>query len=87
MATVGIFVILLVTCLYAGRAILLPVVAAVVTGTYEMSSTNTLSICTAHVRDIPISIVAPEIVYTPRSPPVRLGGSLLGTTASLTRGR
>ena len=33
MATVGIFVILLVTCLYAGRAILLPVVAAVVTGT------------------------------------------------------
>jgi NitT/TauT family transport system substrate-binding protein len=41
--------------------------AAVVTGTYEMSSTNTLSICTAHVRDIPISIVAPEIVYTPRN--------------------
>ena len=33
MATVGIFVILLVTCLYAGRAILLPVVAAVVIGT------------------------------------------------------
>jgi predicted PurR-regulated permease PerM len=33
MARVGIFVILLVTCLYVGRAILLPVVAAVVTGT------------------------------------------------------
>jgi predicted PurR-regulated permease PerM len=33
MATVGIFVILLVTCLYVGRAILLPVVAAVVIGT------------------------------------------------------
>ena len=33
MATVGIFVILLVTCLYVGRAILLPIVAAVVIGT------------------------------------------------------
>jgi predicted PurR-regulated permease PerM len=33
MATVGIFVILLGTCLYVGRAILLPVVAAIVIGT------------------------------------------------------
>src|ERR1700730_10685095 len=32
-ATVGTFVILLVTCLFVGRAILLPVVAAVVIGT------------------------------------------------------
>ena len=41
--------------------------AAAVSGSYEMSSTNLLSICTAHVRDIPISIVAPAILYTPRN--------------------
>jgi NitT/TauT family transport system substrate-binding protein len=41
--------------------------ATVVAGSSQMSSTNLLSICTAHVRDIPIAIVAPGIVYTPRN--------------------
>jgi NitT/TauT family transport system substrate-binding protein len=64
--------------------------ATVVSGTYQMSSTNLVSICTAHVRDIPISIVAPTIVYTPRSreallqiavdSPYKTGGDLNGKT-------
>jgi len=40
---------------------------AVVSGTYEMARVNLLSICTAHLRNIEIAIVAPQEVYTPTS--------------------
>jgi NitT/TauT family transport system substrate-binding protein len=41
--------------------------AAVVAGSYEMATVNLLSICSAHLRDIPISIVAPQVLYTTRT--------------------
>lgn len=39
--------------------------ATVVAGSSQLSSTNVLSICTAHVRAIPVSVVAPSTMYTP----------------------
>jgi len=38
--------------------------AAVISGTYEMARTSTLALFLAHLRDIPITIVAPDTVYT-----------------------
>jgi NitT/TauT family transport system substrate-binding protein len=40
--------------------------AAVVSGTYEIAKTSLLSVFNAHLRDIPIVIVAPEVLYSPR---------------------
>ncbi len=64
--------------------------AAVAAGSTPMSSTNLLSICLAHQRGIPISIVAPEILYTPRNreallqvavdSPIKTGKDLNGKT-------
>ena len=41
--------------------------AAVVSGTYEMGTSNLLSICSAHLRDMPIVVVAPQVLYTTRT--------------------
>jgi NitT/TauT family transport system substrate-binding protein len=41
--------------------------AAVVSGALEMGSSNTLSICSAHMRDIPVTIAAPQVLYTTRT--------------------
>lgn len=38
--------------------------AAVVSGDLEMGTSNTLSISSAHVRGIPIVVVAPQVLYT-----------------------
>lgn len=42
--------------------------AAVIAGTYEMGKTSAIAIFTAHLRSIPIRVVAPELIYTSRSP-------------------
>lgn len=39
-----------------------------IAGTYQMAKSSLLSVFTAHLRGIPITIVAPEIVFTPRDP-------------------
>jgi NitT/TauT family transport system substrate-binding protein len=62
--------------------------AAVVTGAYEMAKGNLLSACTAHLRGIPIVLVAPENLYTTGNPssllqiaadsPYRTGADLNG---------
>ena len=41
--------------------------AAVIVGTYELAKTSLLAVFAAHLREIPIAIVAPEIVHTPRN--------------------
>jgi NitT/TauT family transport system substrate-binding protein len=41
--------------------------AAVVAGSYEIAGANLLSISSAHVRQIPISLVAPQVLYTTRT--------------------
>jgi len=41
--------------------------AAVVSGTFEMAKTSLGSVFSAHLRGIPIVIVAPEVLYTPRN--------------------
>lgn len=41
--------------------------AAVVSGDLELGSSNTLSIASAHVRGIPIVVVAPQVLYTTRT--------------------
>jgi NitT/TauT family transport system substrate-binding protein len=38
--------------------------AAVVSGDLELGTSNTLSISSAHVRGIPIAVVAPQVLYT-----------------------
>ncbi len=67
--------------------------AAVVAGALEMGSSNTLSICSAHVRDIPVSVVAPQVLYTTRTheamlqvavdQPIRTGADLNGKTIAV----
>jgi NitT/TauT family transport system substrate-binding protein len=41
--------------------------AAVVSGDLELGTSNTLSISSAHVRGIPIAVVAPQVLYTTRT--------------------
>lgn len=41
--------------------------AAVVSGDLEMGTSNTLSISSAHLRGIPIVVVAPQVLYTTRT--------------------
>ena len=41
--------------------------AAVVSGSYQIATVNLLSICNAHVRGLPISVVAPNTLYTQRT--------------------
>jgi NitT/TauT family transport system substrate-binding protein len=45
---------------------------AVVTGTYEIAKTNLLSLCSAHLHGIPLVLVAPELMYSPRNPSILL---------------
>lgn len=62
--------------------------SAVVAGTYEMATSNLLSICSAHARQIPIVVVAPQVLYTTRTHeamlqvavdgPVKTGADLSG---------
>jgi ABC-type nitrate/sulfonate/bicarbonate transport system substrate-binding protein len=64
--------------------------AAVVSGAYEMGTSNLLSICSAHLRDMPIVVVAPQVLYTTRTreamlqvavnAPIRTGADLNGKT-------
>jgi NitT/TauT family transport system substrate-binding protein len=41
---------------------------AVIAGSYDIANTSILPVMTAHLRDIPIAIVAPQAVYTPDNP-------------------
>jgi NitT/TauT family transport system substrate-binding protein len=41
--------------------------AAVVAGSYDIATVNLLSVCAAHTRDIPIVVVAPQVLYTTRT--------------------
>jgi NitT/TauT family transport system substrate-binding protein len=41
---------------------------AVIAGSYDIANTSILPIMTAYLRNIPISIVAPQAVYTPDNP-------------------
>ena len=45
---------------------------ALIGGTYELAKTNLLSALLAHLHDIPVVIVAPELMYNPRDPSVLL---------------
>jgi NitT/TauT family transport system substrate-binding protein len=45
---------------------------AVVAGTYELARTGMLAVLSAHVREIPVTIVAPDTIYNARSPVVLL---------------
>jgi len=40
---------------------------AVVSGTYQVARVNLLSICTAHARNIPIVLIAPQSIYNTRT--------------------
>ena len=42
--------------------------AAVIAGTYELCKTSLNAVFVAHLRDIPLQIVAPEVTYTKRYP-------------------
>jgi NitT/TauT family transport system substrate-binding protein len=42
--------------------------AAVISGTYEIAKTSLMALFTAHLRGIPIVIVAPELLHQARSP-------------------
>lgn len=67
--------------------------AAVVSGDLEMGTSNTLSISSAHVRGIPIVVVAPQVLYTTRTheamlqvapdSPYRSGADLDGKTIAV----
>lgn len=67
--------------------------AAVVSGTYEMAKGNLLAVFTAHLHNVPIVVVAPENVYTPRYPlsllqvatdsPYKTGADLNGKTGGV----
>ncbi len=41
---------------------------AVIGGEYDMANTSILPVMNAHLRNVPISIVAPQAVYTPDNP-------------------
>jgi NitT/TauT family transport system substrate-binding protein len=41
---------------------------AVIAGTYQMSRTSPMAVLSAHMRDIPVSIIAPSIVITSEHP-------------------
>jgi NitT/TauT family transport system substrate-binding protein len=43
-------------------------VTAMIAGTYQLAKTSLLSVFSAHLRAIPITIVAPEFTYNARSP-------------------
>ena len=43
-------------------------VTAMIAGTYELAKTSLLSVFNAHLKAIPIAIVAPEFTYNARSP-------------------
>jgi NitT/TauT family transport system substrate-binding protein len=68
-------------------------VTAVIAGTYEIAKTSLLSVFSAHLRDIPVAIVAPEFTYTARSPfalleiasdaPFKTGSDLNGKTIGI----
>jgi NitT/TauT family transport system substrate-binding protein len=69
--------------------------AAVIAGAYELSKTSLMAIFAAHLRDIPVVIAAPSLVFVARSPlyllqmapdapyrtPVDLNGKIIGTPA------
>lgn len=67
---------------------------AVIAGTYPMAKTSTLVVFAAHLKDIPIVIVAPELVNQPRSPfallqvaadsTLKTGADLNGKTIAVT---
>jgi len=67
---------------------------AVITGTYPMGKTSTLVVFAAHLRGIPIVIVAPELLNQPKSPfamlqvapdsPIKTGADLNGKTIAVT---
>jgi NitT/TauT family transport system substrate-binding protein len=66
---------------------------AVIAGAYPLCKTNLLSVVQAHVRGIPVVLVAPEILYNPRNPTTLLqiapdatyktGADLNGKTAGV----
>jgi NitT/TauT family transport system substrate-binding protein len=66
---------------------------AVIAGSYEIAKTSLLATFAAHLRDIPIVIVANEFYYTPRNPfallqvaadaTYRTGGDLNGKTVGI----
>lgn len=45
---------------------------AVIGGTYEIARTNLLSLLSAHLRGIPVALVAPSLIYSPRNPSILL---------------
>jgi NitT/TauT family transport system substrate-binding protein len=65
-------------------------VTAMIAGTYELAKTSLLSVFNAHLKAIPITIVAPEFTYNARSPfgllqiatdaPFKSGADLNGKT-------
>jgi NitT/TauT family transport system substrate-binding protein len=67
--------------------------AAVIAGTYDVAATNPLSVFAAHLRDIPLCIVAPDHLYTPKNPfslvqiavdsPYKTGNDLNGKTIAV----
>jgi NitT/TauT family transport system substrate-binding protein len=67
---------------------------AVIAGTYELGKTSTLVVFAAHLRDIPIVIVAPELVNQPSHPfamvvvaadsSIKTGADLNGKTIAAT---
>jgi NitT/TauT family transport system substrate-binding protein len=67
--------------------------AAVIAGTYEMAKASLLAMFSAHLRGLPISIIAPELVYTPANSyallqvaidsPLRTGADLNGKTVGV----
>jgi NitT/TauT family transport system substrate-binding protein len=68
-------------------------VTAVTAGTYEVANTSLIAAFSAHSRGIPITIVAPQVVYTAASPfmllqtgatsPYKTGADLNGKTISV----
>lgn len=43
-------------------------VTAVIAGTYELAKSSLLAVFAAHLRDIPIVLISPEVAYTPKTP-------------------
>jgi NitT/TauT family transport system substrate-binding protein len=68
-------------------------VTAVIAGTYEMAKSSLLSVFAAHLRDIPIVLVSPEVAYSPKTPfaelqvatdsPIKSGTDLNGKTVGI----
>lgn len=68
-------------------------VTAMIAGTYPLAKTSLLSVFSAHLRGIPITIVAPEFTYNARSPfallqvasdsPLRAAADLNGKTVGV----